>query len=267
MKALLLAAGFGKRLQPYTLKVAKPAMAFLDRPLLAYPLALLEEIGIETVHYNTHHLPETVNLAIGAVRPFLNCNLIQSNEQPIILDSGGAVDKLRNEFVSEDFFLFANADAVLNFAVYGGLKRLIDTHKKNKALATILTCQHPEVGKTFGGIWIDKNKNVLSIGKSVPPQAHDGLHFTGYMVLSKRVLDYIPKAKPSHIFNDVLSVAIKKNEVVISHKEEMEWFETGTVEDFTKAEKRCSELLSEKGKNTLQYCYHKYDGIHYSTNS
>ena len=57
MKAMLLSAGYGNRFKPHTNKVAKPAIPFLNIPMLGYPIYYLEQIGIEKLAINTHYLP------------------------------------------------------------------------------------------------------------------------------------------------------------------------------------------------------------------
>ena len=60
MRALLLSAGLGTRLQPFTNTVPKCLIPIHGRPLLDYWLDLLFEQGIERVLINTHYLPSMV---------------------------------------------------------------------------------------------------------------------------------------------------------------------------------------------------------------
>ncbi len=56
MKALILAAGFGKRLEPYTSHTPKPLFSISNQPLLDRVIRLLSSAGISSVTVNTHHL-------------------------------------------------------------------------------------------------------------------------------------------------------------------------------------------------------------------
>ena len=58
MRAMILTAGLGTRLRPITDRYAKPAVPFLNVPLLCYPLELMRELGAKRLVLNTHHLPE-----------------------------------------------------------------------------------------------------------------------------------------------------------------------------------------------------------------
>ncbi|MBK8315356.1 MAG: NTP transferase domain-containing protein [Acidobacteria bacterium] len=66
MKAMILAAGFGTRLWPLTIGRTKPAIPFLNRPLIAWTIEYLRRHGIDDLIINLHHEPESVRDQIGA---------------------------------------------------------------------------------------------------------------------------------------------------------------------------------------------------------
>ena len=72
MKALLLCAGRGSRLHPYTRACSKIALPFLNIPIAGYPLKVLEDIGVRHLLVNTHHWPQqvvnTIECLISSVR-------------------------------------------------------------------------------------------------------------------------------------------------------------------------------------------------------
>ncbi len=267
MKALVLAAGFGTRLQPLTHTTAKPAIYFLGLPLIAYPLNLIDRAGVSDIIVNAHHLPLSVEAAVNLLTPFLESKVSFSHELPVILNSGGAIDKIRETLESCDNFLLVNADSVINFHHQDGLSRLIESHLKNKSLATLLTCDYPGVGYSIGGVISDKFNRVVSIGKLTSDHTKLGLeeqvkHYTGYMVLNKKILDFTPRNQPSHIFTDVLLPAIRSGEVVISHSESLDWYETGNLESFKQAEIECHNLLqSETQSNCIKDCHQQFRSI------
>ena len=59
-KAMILAAGFGKRIYPLTLKNPKPLLKIGKRTLLSNTLRFLELFGINQVIMNVHYLPEQI---------------------------------------------------------------------------------------------------------------------------------------------------------------------------------------------------------------
>ena len=60
MKAMVLAAGFGSRLQPLTRVLPKSMFPVLGRPLLSHTLDLLQSANISEIAINVHHLPNSI---------------------------------------------------------------------------------------------------------------------------------------------------------------------------------------------------------------
>ena len=69
MKAFILAAGFGTRLWPLTEDRTKPAIPFLNRPLIAYCVEYLARHGIRDIIINLHHQPDSIRRALGDGSP------------------------------------------------------------------------------------------------------------------------------------------------------------------------------------------------------
>ena len=111
MRALLLAAGLGTRLQPLTNYLPKCLVPIHGRPLLDYWLETLLDHGVEEVLINTHYMA-----------PMVQKYLIQSTWSPYIkvvheetlLGTGGTI--LRNcDFFKDETFLIAHADNLTVF--------------------------------------------------------------------------------------------------------------------------------------------------------
>ena len=76
MKAMVLAAGFGKRLQPLTRILPKAMFPVLGRPLLSHTFDLLRSANISEVAVNIHHLPDSIiNYFEKEKPPHLNLHL------------------------------------------------------------------------------------------------------------------------------------------------------------------------------------------------
>ena len=67
MQAMLLAAGFGTRLQPYSLLRPKPLFPVLNRPLLLILVEMLQQAGCGRIIVNGHHLSHLVGEAVAAI--------------------------------------------------------------------------------------------------------------------------------------------------------------------------------------------------------
>jgi mannose-1-phosphate guanylyltransferase len=133
LRALLLAAGFGKRLRPVTDHIPKCMVPICGKPLLGYWLDLLLPNGIDRILINTHYLP-------GAVRDFIavspwkeSIEMVHENE---LLGTGGTVLRNRNFFRNESF-LVAHADNLTKFDA----RRFIEAHSRrhNNIEITMMT--------------------------------------------------------------------------------------------------------------------------------
>lgn len=241
MKGLILCAGFGKRFLPYTNHLAKSAFPFLNTPLFCYPLYHLEKMGVKNFFINLHHLPETVKQASFK---FCESRSIYYSHESQILNSGGGIGNLRDKLEKEELFFIANGDSVLLFPHKEGLNPLLKAHRKEKALATLLTTDHPFLREKFQGLVVDKDRRIIGFGGD--PEDNELQHFTGYYILSPRIFEYIETEKRPHIFEHVLSKAISCGEKVIAHYDKnLTWFETGNKEDFLNSTKECVRLLKE----------------------
>lgn len=242
MNFLLLAAGYGTRLRPFTEKTPKPLIPFMSVPLGCYPLALLDQLTIKNLVVNVHHLPEQVEGFFKDLK--WPCKRMHfSDERQKILGSGGAVRQAQ-EFLGRGDFIYANADEVILPLSYWSPKELLETHRSHGGIATILCMDHPEVGKKFGGVWVNDQLEVKTISKNTV-SGLKGLHFTGIILFSDRIFNYFTKSaqEEEHIFQDTLAQAFKNGEKAFALPLEAQWFETGNPEDFLKATHECLQGL------------------------
>ena len=59
-KAIILCAGFGKRVLPLTKTLPKPLLKVNQVPLIEYSIRILKELGIEEIAVNVHHLKDKI---------------------------------------------------------------------------------------------------------------------------------------------------------------------------------------------------------------
>ena len=83
--AMILAAGFGKRMHPLTLKTPKPLLLLHKKNLLERSIELLIENGINKIVINIHYLADQIKTFIEK----LQHQIVISDEQKLLLDTGG----------------------------------------------------------------------------------------------------------------------------------------------------------------------------------
>ena len=246
MRAMILAAGYGTRLWPLTIDRAKPAIPFMNRPLVGYVAEYLAGYGFDDVVVNLHHRPESVREALGDGSEFgVRLHYV---EEPEILGTGGAIDNAR-ALLEGDAFVVVNGKLATDI----DLSAALETHRRERALATLVLRPNPECERYsvvnvkdglvtgFGGYPASDNA-----GEDAP------LMFTGIQVLDRRVFDFIPRGEGgrsifSHTVTDVYLPAIKRGERIAAHVAGGYWYELSTVRRYLETNVALSKMSEEGG--------------------
>jgi len=158
MKAMILCAGYGKRLQPLTLKCPKPLLKIGSETLLSNTLIFLQSYGIKEVVINLHYLGQQIIDYIKEKNFNLNITFIE--ERKIILDTGGGVLNAIKHFNNE-IFLTINPDTIWNVDYLEKLKEMEKIFLSNKKVkcSMLVTDKINSFDKSFCGDFnLDKNK-------------------------------------------------------------------------------------------------------------
>jgi len=116
VRALLLAAGEGTRLQPLTLDRPKAMVEIAGRPAIAYALEWLREGGVGEVAVNLFHHPEVLRSFVGDGSAF-GLRVTYSVEGPEILGTAGALRPLFGFFSGEPLFVVVYGDVLTNVSL------------------------------------------------------------------------------------------------------------------------------------------------------
>ena len=128
-KAMILAAGFGKRVHPLTLKCPKPLLKIGNETLLSNALKFLELFGIKQAVINVHYLEEQIVDYIGRNKFDLTVTIVKEKDK--ILDTGGGVLNAIQHF-SNLPFLIINPDTIWNLHYLKELKLMEKSFFENK---------------------------------------------------------------------------------------------------------------------------------------
>ena len=139
-KAMIFAAGFGKRLVPLTKKTPKPLLQLNGKTLLENCILFLEDCGIKEIVINVHHLA-------GQIIEFINKNKFKSkihisHEKEKILGTGGgliyAKNNIKNFFQRRESFITINPDTLWNSNYVSEFNILEEWHFKCKMAEFVL---------------------------------------------------------------------------------------------------------------------------------
>ncbi len=185
MQAMLLAAGFGTRLRPYSLIRPKPLFPICNVPLLHILLDKLVEAGCEQVVVNCHYLADQIAAAV-ADRP----EVILQHESEV-LGTGGGLRRALASFADESIL-------VMNGDVYHDidLRRLLEAHVAGNFSVTMAMHDYPR----FNSVQVRTGqvRGFLTGGGSADKNL---LAFTGIHVLKREVIEQIPAKGFFHIID------------------------------------------------------------------
>lgn len=194
--AVVLAAGLGERMRPLTLEIPKPAIHFLNRPVICSLLDSLAGQGVRRVFINTHHLPEEI---VGAVSPFRDRMEMIFSHEPEILGTAGLFFNLK-EKLNEEFFVL-NGDIFLE----PPLRKLEERLLGGRADAVLLLKQRLK-GDGYTPVRLEEDGKVSSIGS--------GDHFfCGVYAAKRRFIEKVKERKKEGLVPLLLKPSVSSGKV------------------------------------------------------
>ena len=174
--ALILCAGFGKRLNPLTLETPKPLIELNNITVLETCINLIESLGIENIIINTFYLGEQIH-------NFFKNNNFKSEIKVIddgkkILDTGGGILNMLNHSKDDNVLIF-NPDTIWRKSYFDEIIKMEDLYFSNKAKNILLLVNKQlSFDKNFNGDF-DLKKNLILKTKDRE------FIYTGCQILSK----------------------------------------------------------------------------------
>ncbi len=195
--ALILCAGFGKRLNPLTLKQPKPLLKLYDKTLLEHSFNLIKKLKIKKIKLNTFYLKEKIEKFVKSINSDLDIEVINDGDQ--ILDTGGGIYNMIKD-IDEDNFLVFNPDTFWSEEYVDTIKKMESFYHSNNFKNTLLIVKkNLSVDKNISGDFNFKN-NIL-----IRKNSKDYI-FTGCQILNKKLFENIDNSKFSmnQIWDDLI---------------------------------------------------------------
>jgi len=230
MKALVLAAGYGTRLLPYTRTVPKPLFTVAGEPLIDILIRRLAAAGCEAVIVNTHHLHEKIEAFISERRFPIP---VTTRFEPQILGTGGAIRNVA-AFWDRRPFMVVNSDILTDI----DFSEIYRRHLAGGAPATLVLYDDP----AFNTVTLSPEGRVVDFdGSNAGVLPGRCLTFTGIQVLDPEVINYIPKGFYSSI--DVYRRLLADGKPILGlAASEARWSDLGTPERYRRT---CIEVMAE----------------------
>ena len=178
--ALILCAGFGKRLNPLTLKKPKPLLKIKDQTILEDCIDTLIKLRIENIFLNTFYLSEQIADFFKDKNFPLKINIIEDGRD--ILDTGGGILNMINHSDNNDFLIF-NPDTIWNENYVGEINDMQKYYFQNK-LNNILLLVNKKLS-------FDNNlEGDFDLENNIIKQSFEkNFIYTGCQILNKNLFD------------------------------------------------------------------------------
>ena len=180
-RAMILAAGFGKRMLPLTAKTPKPLIKIGPKNLLERSIELLINIGINELVINTHHLSYEIGNFLKNKNYGISINAVKEGE---LLDTGGGILNATKKFENNPFFVL-NPDTIWNKNYYEELKILENSYLKNNKPILLLVDKINSHDKSFKGDFNFIENNCII------REASNQYIFTGAQIINRSIFETI----------------------------------------------------------------------------
>jgi NDP-sugar pyrophosphorylase family protein len=235
MKAIVLAAGYGTRMQPLSDHMPKPLLPVVGRPLLWHTVRKLTANGASAVGINCHHKAEMVQRwarSAGFSVP------ITVSHEPVILGSGGGIGGFRELLKSDDYFLVHNGDLLSDIDIAAARASFL---RETPLAAMVL---HDAPG--FNNVCVDDGGRVIDMRDILKPaHAARRLAYSGICFLRGDILRHIPPGGSDLILVliDIMKAGAEKIQAVMAGP--CAWRDVGTPASYLAAHRDI--LLGRQG--------------------
>jgi NDP-sugar pyrophosphorylase family protein len=249
MKAMILAAGEGRRLLPLTRTVPKPMLEVGGAPFIAYLVDLLRSHDVVNIAVNLHHRPEVIRAYLGDGSRF-GVSITYSYEERL-LGSAGAVKRLE-QFFDESFFVLYG-DVLTDI----DLSALASFHREKRAGLTMAIYQAEDPTRC-GIVEIDgdgRAKRFLEKPKRrevFSPWANAGVY-----VAEPDILRFIPGNSFFDFGADLIPILLQEGTPVYGYASPSYFLDIGSLDRYQQAERDLAAGLVELGQSTASVGYKK----------
>lgn len=198
--ALILCAGFGKRLNPLTLDKPKPLLKIKDVSLLENTILLIKKMGIKKIILNTYYLKNQIDDFLKQKRFNISINIVEDGDK--ILNTGGGILNMINTSVDQDFIIF-NPDTIWNESYIACINNMEKYYLLNKISNILLVVnKKSSFDQKLKGDFILENNKIKNNEKN-------NYIYTGCQILNRNLFSFTDKKVFSII--EIWDDLIKKN--------------------------------------------------------
>ncbi|MCH7773751.1 MAG: nucleotidyltransferase family protein [Bacteroidetes bacterium] len=233
MRAMILAAGLGTRLQPLTDKLPKALVKICDKSLLEIAINNLVRNGFDKIIINVHHFAEQVIYFSG--QDNFGADITISDERVKLLYTGGGLKKASRFFKDGKPFLLYNVDIISNL----NLQTLYQANKKSNSIATLIVRK-----RKSSRYFLFNSGNILCGWKNIKTgelitscniDLLDEFAFNGIHIIDPKIFSLMPDDDVFSMIDLYLDI-MKDNKIIAHIDNDSFWLDVGKTESLKIAE-------------------------------
>lgn len=225
MKAVVMAGGFGTRIQPLTNSRPKPMLPIVNKPMMEHTMMTLKELGITEFIVLLYFKPEIIKEYFKDGSDFgIKITYVVPDDD---YGTAGAV-KLAQEYIGDDNFIIISGDLVTDF----DFKKIFDYHaqKQSKLTITLTSVDNPlEFGVVIAN---EEGKIEKFLEKPSWGEVFSDTINTGIYIIEPEILDYIPKGENFDFAKDLFPRLMREGIDLMAGYAEGYWRDVGNPESY-----------------------------------
>jgi len=255
MKAVVMAGGFGTRIQPLTNSRPKPMLPIMNKPMMEHTMMTLKDLGITEFIVLLYFKPEIIQEHFGDGSEFdIKITYVIPDDD---YGTAGAV-KLAEEYIGNENFIIISGDLVTDF----DFQKIFDYHerKNSKLTITLTSVDNPlEFGVVIAN---EEGKIEKFLEKPSWGEVFSDTINTGIYIIEPEILKYIPKNENYDFSKDLFPKLMREGIDLMAGYSEGYWRDVGNPESYRDV---YDDILTGKVKFKLDGEKTRFsDGVLYS---
>lgn len=225
MKAVVMAGGFGTRIQPLTNSRPKPMLPVFNKPMMEHTMMTLKDLGITEFIVLLYFKPEIIKDYFGDGSDFgIKITYVVPDDD---YGTAGAV-KLAQEYIGDENFIIISGDLVTDF----DFQKIFDYHaeKNSKLTITLTSVDNPlEFGVVIAN---EEGKIEKFLEKPSWGEVFSDTINTGIYIIEPEILEYIPKNENYDFGKDLFPKLMREGVDLMAGYSEGYWRDVGNPESY-----------------------------------
>lgn len=225
MKAVVMAGGFGTRIQPLTNSLPKPMLPIINKPMMEHTMMSLKDLGITEFIVLLYFKPETIKAYFKDGSDFgIKITYVVPDDD---YGTAGAV-KLAQEHIGDDNFIIISGDLVTDF----DFQKIFDYHKEKESKLTI-TLTSVDNPLEFGVVIANEDGKIEKfLEKPSWGEVFSDTINTGIYIIEPEILDYIPKNENFDFAKDLFPRLMREGIDLMAGHAEGYWRDVGNPDSY-----------------------------------